>query len=482
MPRPMLATIVRWLIGVALATLLGWWLFADTVRRHLGTVEAPLRISFWGEWREYEMWTEILARFERERGIAVKGEYLPGGRYEQKVQQMLVAGNAPDVILWQDEPFPKLVQAGTFADLTPWLRDLAGGGDVEAWLDRTSHTTAWRSFGRAEAEGWRQYGVPIFGGCNMLFANRELFAQSRVRIAELPGPEGLVADGDGWVVDDSRWTVDEFARLARHLTVDRNGDGRPERFGFSLPSIVYWLPFMHAYGCDVLDPTRTRSAFAGPGCEAALALWQDAQWGPQRFSPRDELGTMSETVAFYSGRVAMFSSGPWAMPFLYTAGVDFVVLHVPRGPAGRGTRITWDTLALNPRTTKRAQALELIRFCTLDAETQRTVGRYQRSIPALRAAASSLADGNPRAQTRKFVEAAEGYARMQPISVHWGEMSRAWIAALEGLQNDDPASRYTVREAIGRYHADPQVRRLLPPADPDAVRPYVEAYDASGKP
>ena len=55
------------------------------------------------------MWREIIAAFGQVRpDIRVHHEYVVAMRYETKIQQQLVAGNAPDVFLFQDEPFPKL--------------------------------------------------------------------------------------------------------------------------------------------------------------------------------------------------------------------------------------------------------------------------------------------------------------------------------------------------------------------------------------
>ena len=70
------------------------------------------------------MWQEMLATFrEKYPKIPVKAEYITD-RYESKIQQLLVAGAAPDVIAFQDESFPNFVNAGQFEDLrslfTPW--------------------------------------------------------------------------------------------------------------------------------------------------------------------------------------------------------------------------------------------------------------------------------------------------------------------------------------------------------------------------
>lgn len=91
-------------------------------------------------------------------------------RYESKIQQFMVAGSAPDVIVFQDESFPNYVNAGQFADRTSFLDTPGYEIRLEEFYD-----TAVESFGRHEGEDgerrWHTYGIPLEGGCNMLLYN-----------------------------------------------------------------------------------------------------------------------------------------------------------------------------------------------------------------------------------------------------------------------------------------------------------------------
>ena len=161
--------------------------------------------------------------------------------------------------------------------------------------------------------------------------------------------------------------------------------------------------------------------------------------------------TIGQNVAFLTERVAMFCSGPWSMPFLNETDLDYDVAHVPIGPAGRHTRVTWDCLVMFAGSKRKEEAWKLIRFAT-SSEGERIVAGYQRSVPALRAAADEFVRHNPRVTARRFVEAFD-YARMQPISMRWQTMNREMASFWERFAFGDLSPQDTV-EVMSDHMAD----------------------------
>lgn len=477
---------------------LGWWLLRDALGlRPVDAAGQPLRLSFWGPYEEFEMWQEMVATFQAANpGVVVKLEYVPT-RYEQKIRQLLVADAAADVILYQDEPFPYLVDRGSFEDLTPYLRRDGVVGELRGELQKTWLSIMVDSFGRYEEHAggreWRQYAMPVWGGTNLVFYNKDCFRRAGLRVAPLPGPEGLAHDPatGQWTLDDARWTIDEFVRVCQLLTQDRDGDGRIDQFGFLLPTTLYWLPWHRTLGASILNDDRTRTTFYGPECEASLTLYHDLRWRYKVAPTPAELGPMNMGVGFLTGRVAMFTSGPWEMPFCNAAGIDYDALHIPRHPrtGARTTRITCDAVGIYAGSRQKELAWRFIRHLTTP-QSQRIVARIQRSIPARRDAAAAFVEQNPRVSTAKFVAAADDYAEMQPITKQWDLMHRVWDAAAQGMQRVDPTTRLTPVQAIGRFYTgqathDEDSRQLLlvlPPLDEKAIAPYREAFITSGKP
>jgi len=417
------AAALGWVAFAAFAAGALTWMLRDTYAHHYAHKEHALRLSYWGSYREHEMWKEIVAAFRRRHpDIPVKQEYITD-RYEGKIQQLLLADDAPDVMLFQDEPFPRFVASGKFEPLdghctTPGL---------EIHLDRDYWHTAVRSF-RHDGQA---YGIPIWGGQCMVIYNRAAFRQAGV-----PEPP-------------ERWTVDDFLATCRTIAADTDGDGRLDRYGFLIPGWVYWLPFHYAFGATYLDPTRTRWTLWGPEAEASYTFWRDLRHRYHVSPHRDEL-TEGGTVAFMTGRVAMFVSGPWAMPPLNEAGVDYDVAHIPSGPGGHGTRVTWDALMMFAGSKKRAWAWRFIHFAT-SLPAQQIVARFQRSVPALKAAGPAFVGQNPKVHAQRFIDAFD-YARIQPITVHWSLMGREVGSALDLMLDNKHSPSKTLHDIAASRH------------------------------
>ena len=412
----------RWLGWVAFGAFAAGamvWLFSDTCAYHFGEKDRNLRLSYWGSYREHEMWKEIVAAFQkRYPDIPVKREYVTD-RYEEKIQQLLLANDAPDVILFQDEPMPRFITSGKFERLDEFCR--TPGLQID--LERDYYETAVWSF---QSNG-HTYGIPIWGGDCLVIYNRAAFREAKV-------PEPLEG-----------WTLDEFLATCRRLTADTDDDGRLDRYGFIIPGWVYWLPFDYAFGSEYLDRTRTGWTLWGPAAEASFTFWQELRYRYHVSPRRDEL-TEGGNVAFMTGRVAMFISGPWAMPPLNEAGVDYDIAHIPRGPGGHGTRVTWDSLAMFSGSQKKDWAWKFIHFAT-SLRAQRIVAAFQRSVPALKAAGSAYVSANPKVHAGRFIDAFS-YARIQPISVHWALMSREIASATELMLDNRRTPRQTLRQLV----------------------------------
>jgi len=417
-----------WVAFAAFAAGCLLWMFRDTYAYYFTQKEACLRLAYWGSYREHEMWKEIVAAFkQRYPDIPVKREYITD-RYEEKIQQLLLANDAPDVMLFQDEPLPRFVTSGKFEPLDDWCR--TPGFEVD--LDRDYWETAVASF---RIDG-RAYGIPIWGGDCQVIYNRAAF-----REAGVPEPP-------------DKWTVEQFTDTCQKLTADTDGDGRIDRYAFLLPGWVYWLPFDYAFGAEYLDATRTRWTYWGPEAEASCQFQQDLRYRYHVSPHRGEL-TEGGEAAFMTGRVGMFISGPWAMPPLNEAGVEFDVAPIPSGPGGHGTRVTWDSLVMFTGSQKRDWAWRFIHFCT-SLPAQEIVAKFQRSVPALKAGQMAFVRGNPRVHAQRFIDAF-AYARIQPISRHWELMAREISSENELLLDN----RQTPAEMLRRLVTNPSLTKLF---------------------
>ncbi len=422
-------TLLKVALGLGLAAGAVWLLFFTGG----GAGEDRLRVCFWGAYEEWNMWKQIAAAFERRHpDLPVKLEYWPGGRYADKVRVVLASGKPPDVILFQDEPFPPFCEFGKFEDLTPYLSREGASLDLyrDYWPTAVS-SFRWRG---------RTYGVPVWGGNNLIYFNKDLFDKLGVAY---PEPD---------------WTVDDFLATCRALTRDFEGDGRIDHYGYTPPWWLYWLPFIHAHGAEFLETEGTypalaseaRWAFTDQRALQALTFIKDLSWKYHVMPRAGEAGQISQNVLFMTGRVAMFTSGPWEMPFMNRTDLRWDVQHVPRGPGGRGTRVTWDALVMAADSPRKDEAWTFIHFVA-SREAQEIIARVQRSVPALVEVKDLFVEVRPRKEVHveRFVEAMD-YARLQPITEQWEKMARAAMEEIGMMFREEGRGPEQVLDRLSR--------------------------------
>ncbi len=423
---------------VILATA-GYWLFADTVRRHVGAAPSNdlIRFCYWGGFDDHGMWGEVVAAFEsRHPGARVKREWLPLSGYSTKMDQQFVAETAPDVIMFQDEPFPRYADE-QFMDLTPLL--------AEAPATRARLDDCWPSAVSSFQHEGSLRGLPIMGGNVLIYCNLDAFERAG-RFHDEP----IEPPRDGW-------TLDEFVALCRRLTFDDNGDGRTDQFGLLQPHWVYYLPFIWSQGAALLNEQRTRWTLRGPEAVASFEMYANLRhrWGVTPM-PIEYAGQNSDT-AFLSGRVAMCVNGPWFQAFLRETRLRdrYCVVDIPRGPGGSQTRVTWDALCIYAKApaARRTGAWRFARF-VLTTEAQSIFAAHQRAIPARRACADVYIreSGGVDSAASAFVTAMRE-ARRQPITSDWHVMSRAMRRHLTSVILDGDG-RCTPTDAIDALASD----------------------------
>lgn len=446
---------VRQLVAFALVVAAGWWLFADTVRYHLAEARPAnvIRFAHFGSHREHLLWKEIIDDFERAHpDIHIKQEYVVGfyGFYDTKLRQQFVADVAPDVMLLQDEPFPSL--AGKLAVLDEFLDCPEYNLDLRAAF----HETAWRSF---EAES-KVRGLPVAGGNLLIYLNLDCLARAEQRAGHLP------------VEPSDDWTLDEFRRLAEALTCDFDDDGKIDQFGLWQPWWVYYLPFIYAFGGQVLDETRTEWRLNDAAALEAFRFYQDLLLGRRVCPLPAETGQQNQDIAFLTGKVAVVVNGPWFVPFLAQTSLKdrYRIYHIPKGPGGRGTRITWDGICMNDKISldRKKQAWQFMRFvCSRDVQDR--IAASGRVVPARLESTTAFNRGQGSHGEQKFVEAF-GYSRRQPITVHFNEMDRAIKTHLRALLSPR-GDQISPEEFLTRLANDERISsNFRAPVDPELER------------
>jgi multiple sugar transport system substrate-binding protein len=214
-----------------------------------------------------------------------------------KILTSVVANVPPDILSFHPEYTGQFVELGAIRPLEDWLDKLPLKADIRPNL-----------LGEMQLGG-HIWSVPMHTSNIGIFYRPKLFEAAGV--TELPK------------------TWDELRQVAKKLTIDRNGDRRPEQYGILLPlgkggwTVFSWFPFL--FGAEGEVVTNNRPNLMNTGAIAALQFWQDLIKDGSVLLSAPERGY--EEDAFLAGRVAMQITGPWTL--IMKSAVDHQVLPIP---------------------------------------------------------------------------------------------------------------------------------------------------------
>ncbi|MCG3138368.1 MAG: hypothetical protein HJJLKODD_02231 [Phycisphaerae bacterium] len=427
---------MRWL-KLSTALLLTSWLFQELLLSRFQSFDtSTIRLAFYGNYQDYQTWQVILQLFHAQHPeIKIIPEYTPGfgGEYEGRLQRQILAGNTPDLFLLQDESLPYYVDN----HLLP-LNKLLTPEDLEiltqAWVTTARESLRWDDV---------QYGVPVSGGCLLIYLNLQALQQAE----QIHGPLRLPTD---------EWTIEQFLQLARQLTLDKDGDGRCEQFGFWHPWWGYFQSFFWSIGADLFDASRSHWVMNGPAAEQAWQLYQDLLCVEKVCPAPGELGQMRQDIAFLSGRVAMVINGPWFIPLVENSSLkgQYRVMPIPRGPGGRWTRLTWDGLVVRKDLPEQIQqeARTFLLFLN-SSDVQQVILNSQRFFPP----GNTIGKLTVAPPLQPFIEAL-AYARLHQITPHWKDINKLISRRVSTLLS----GKQSVAEFLNELANEPVIRQNYP--------------------
>ncbi|MFF4845498.1 ABC transporter substrate-binding protein [Streptomyces collinus] len=245
---------------------------------------------------------DMVARFEKEHpGIRVN---LGGGVLAdvmlQKVTAGLVSGSVPDVAYIFGSDLASLARSPRLVDQTQLV---------------TKARTPWKQYWHASRDAVTVKGkvraTPALLDSLAVVCNKKVF-----RDADVPLPK-----------DD--WTWDDFVETADRLT-----DPSRKVFGTGWPGAgdedTVWRiwPMVWDLGGDVIAPDGRRAGFAG---EAGLRTLQTIQSLVKNKSCYVDPKPGSEQMyqVFTGGRMGMVATGPWQLPDIRQADIDYHVVPLP---------------------------------------------------------------------------------------------------------------------------------------------------------
>lgn len=263
-----------------------------------------IEMCVWGMPFENDLYTKVyIPEFEKQNpGIKVRFHHFED--YPNRVLLSHAGGIAPDVI----REFSQTGMTWTRRGLNLPLDAFIDGPDG---IDRKDFIPVlWDSL---KYEG-KTYGIPQDINLMGLFFNKDLF------------------DKAGLKYPDETWTWDDLKRAVDKLTIDEDGDGKPEQKGLDMGwGGNLFRPFLYQNGGRMWDGDRP--AFATPEAAEALEFYRSLMKTYTLTRSNEGRGGLGPDKFFATGRVAMFLDGSWMAPSLTKSAPDirFGIAPLPRG-------------------------------------------------------------------------------------------------------------------------------------------------------
>ncbi|MFI6684846.1 ABC transporter substrate-binding protein [Streptomyces sp. NPDC050485] len=341
----------------------------------------------------------------------------------QKVTAALASGSYPDIAYIFGSDIASVARSPRVVDLTSALRD----GPVP-WNDY------WGSLRDAVTINGKVRAAPALVDSLAVICNKTLFAR-----AGLPLPQ------PGW-----KWA--EFIDTAHRLTDSGKGV-----FGTGWPGVgdedTTWRmwPLVWDLGGEVIAPGGKRIGFADEGRRALETVARLVAGNSVYIDPKP--GSQQLYQVFQSGRMGMVMAGPWALPDIIDAKVDYAVVPLPTYSGRQVTIAGPDTWTVFDNGSARSQAAILFVRWLIAPDQDVTWAVRGASLPLSTASArrpewlqhSARTEGLP-----VFTKALES-ARVRPVHPAYPQISQALgeavVAVLLGRSAPDDAMRRCAEKA-----------------------------------
>jgi multiple sugar transport system substrate-binding protein len=312
------------------AGLLAAWLTACSSSSDDGQSEGVVKLTFWHGYTEADgkVLDKIVEDFNASQDhVKVSTQIKPWDVIDDTLLPALSAKNGPEIVAMPAERVPVYAAKGAFESLKDF------------YAEDSSNTSALNkgAVDMVTVKG-APYAVPTGFVPLALFYNKALFAKAGIATAP--------ATWDEWVAD------------AKKLTVDKNGDGKPEQYGVALPDHAtvangLWPSLFYGNGGQIVEDGKT-AVIDSPQNAETIEFWRKAVVD-DKISPTGLDGIKSDQL-FSSGKAAMTVGGPWMASIATENKIDYGIAAVPAGPSAQAASAIGVAMGTTAQATKDEQA------------------------------------------------------------------------------------------------------------------------------
>jgi len=408
----------------ALVTVCGLTTLVGSCTRGVDEGKLILNYTRWGDPAEMDSTRELIAQFERENpDITVHIDVVSWDQYWQKMKTAVVTNTAQDVWLMSAAYVEQYAGAGHLLDLMPFIQADPTFREDDYFPNAFDAYCYW-------GQGNAMHQVPFGRGklyaftrdynCSLLFFNRDHF------------------DALSLAYPDEKWTWDDLVETAKKLTIDFNGDGVVDQWGYGG---LNYRGFLHAIGGHTLDMERHRSTMSTPPVIKSIRFCQDLIY-KYKVHPPPAI-QVDETESFTTGKISMTVAGVWNIRSYNRSEHLWDIAPIPADVKGRPHYTSAGGVAhcIYAGTVHPKEAWRLVKFLSSDT-SQRELARSGTSVPVLKRAAFSddfLApfDRPPKSSYHVIFDIFQGPASPDAYSKGYLEYHRHMEEILDAVWRND---------------------------------------------
>ncbi len=291
-----------------------------------------VRISTWAgvdESAELQQRIDVINASQSDYQIV--HEPIPSDYYTQ-VQTQIAGGTGAD-LYWMDQNNMALAADGVFMAVDECA--VVADAEPQTAGDLNDYYPGILAVNRFEEH---VYGLPWIAQPVVLYFNRGLF------------------DAAGLEYPQAGWTWNDFMDMARALTLDTDGDGNTDQWGFTNNG---WPPpfiFVWQAGGELINADFTAAPIDSPEFVEGFEFYLNTAYNPELSPSREVIAEQGFGEMFKAGRIAMFMGGA-ADDLDRVEGLDVGVIHVPAHPeTGSITTFAWNASTVINANTQNPEA------------------------------------------------------------------------------------------------------------------------------
>jgi len=308
------------------------------------------------DFQSYKALDEAIYKFEK-ANPHIKVNYKSGilkSDYSEQLSEKILKGNEPDLFCVLPGDFNTFASIGELKNLNDLITN-------DKTLDLSKqYGTAIKS---GEYQG-SQYAIAKEVDPELMFVNKTLLERQGIKLPS------------------SDWNWDDFYKICKEVTIDRDNDGKIDQFG----SVGFdWKQAVYTNGQKLFDANGNKATFDNEGViEAINFIIQLNKLNQNHIVSLKDFD--DGNVAFRPFPLSTYRAyNVYPYKIIKYGQFEWECIKLPKGPEGKNAgQLNSLLMGISSRTKHEKEAWKFLKFLTNDKDIQLDVFKYSHGMPVIK--------------------------------------------------------------------------------------------------